>query len=57
MLKLVEVTFIDNTIRRFKDVKDDSFERKDCYLRFKNEKGETIYINIDKILMWTVINK
>ena len=56
MLNL-EITFIDNTIRRFKDVKDGTFERKDSFLRFKNEKGETIYINIDKILMWVVVNK
>lgn len=54
MLKHVEVTIRDNSVRRFDNVLDDSFERKDSYLRFKNEKGETIYIHNGAILMFAV---
>lgn len=57
MLKHVEVTFRDNSIRRFDDVLDDSFERKDSYLRFKNQKGETIYLHNGAILMFAVIDQ
>ena len=57
MLKHVEVTFRDNSIRRFDGVLDDTFERKDSYLRFKNEKGETIYLHNGAILMFSVCDQ
>ena len=56
-LKKIEVTFIDNTIRRYKNVIDDTMEKKDTFIRFKNDKGESIYINVDKILMFSMTDQ
>ena len=53
LAKLVEVTFRDHSIKRFIKVLDDSFEKKDQYIRFKNMEGETIYIHQDTILMFS----
>lgn len=53
-MKKVEITSVDGSIRRFEKVRDNSFERKDSFLRFKNDKGEVIFFNIDKILMFSV---
>lgn len=54
MLKIVEMTFVGGEIRRFKDVIDGTFERRDVYMRFKNKQEETIYINTDNVLMMCV---
>ena len=52
MKKIIEITFVGGEIRRFFGVIDGSFERKDKFMRFKNDKEETIYINTDNVLMF-----
>ena len=52
MLKTIEVTFIENNLKKFEDVEDDTMQNKGSYIRFKNNRGETIYINSENVLMF-----